>query len=187
MLPVAMTKAKPKILGHSTARRVLTPSGWLYETRENQALAVQCELFLGASLPELDDFIERMEADHLLVGTKLRKYRQRALAACTSGDQDSLEERIQLIAVNSSWQKRESYLLPLARKGERFSGGRAKGAISKQTKHIFKLAKDNLSLSAKELFVIANKSIIGDMSERTFSDHLTGARRIYPKKKKSAN
>lgn len=67
-----------------------------------------------------------------------------------------------------------------------FLAGRSKGAVSASTKHIRTLAKDNLNLTAKELFVKANKSIIGDMLLDTFSNQVTEARKIYPKEKKPA-
>jgi hypothetical protein len=71
-------------------------------------------------------------------------------------------------------------------KGKKFPAGKSKGSTSKSTDHIFELAKDNLELSAKELFSKSDKSIIENMSERTFGNHVTAARRQYPKKRKAA-
>lgn len=79
---------------------------------------------------------------------------------------------------------REEVLLKLF--SEQFKPGRDKGAVSDATKHIFYLAECNRSSSAKELFPISDKSIIGGMSERTFGNHVTDARKKYPKEKKAA-
>lgn len=71
-----------------------------------------------------------------------------------------------------------------AAKGKLFThNGRRLGAISKSTEHIFDLAKDNLNLSAKELFLLADKSIIGEMKFDAFRSHVTSARKKYPKEK----
>jgi hypothetical protein len=76
---------------------------------------------------------------------------------------------------------------PLADKGGKFSnGGRQKGAIAKATQHIIQLVKDHRSLTAKELFAKADKSTIGDMTVRTFNNHVTNARKEYPKERKKA-
>lgn len=75
-------------------------------------------------------------------------------------------------------------LILRARNGIKFSG-REKGAIGSATNHIVQLAKENRSLSAKQLLHIADKSIIGKMSVRTFENHVTEARKQYPKEKKA--
>ena len=79
----------------------------------------------------------------------------------------------------------EEKLIPAAEKGNKFKPGRSKGAITKATIHIKDLAKNNRSLSAKQLFSKANKSIIGNMDEGTFGNHLSDARKLYPKEKKA--
>jgi hypothetical protein len=164
---------KMDIIGHPSARRVLMPNGWLYATPGNQALAVQCACFMEASLPELDDFIERLEADGAPLGMKLRNVRERALDACTKGDQDSLWIYIQLIAVIPRWQKREENLLPLARKtiasnlrqSVRAQGPRGKIIVDDGVTSISKiiselaLSKEYEDETAKELWL----RFIGDL------------------------
>jgi hypothetical protein len=72
-----------------------------------------------------------------------------------------------------------------ATKGEAFQPGRDKGAVSNTTKHIFQLVKDNPKLSVKNLFPKADKTIIGDMTDGTFRNHVTEARKQYPKETKA--
>lgn len=73
---------------------------------------------------------------------------------------------------------------PLADKGEKFaSGGRQKGAISKSVQYIADMVKLHRNKSAKELFAMADTSIINGMTLRTFSNHVTSARKEYPKEK----
>ncbi|MHB1115237.1 hypothetical protein [Sideroxydans sp.] len=76
-------------------------------------------------------------------------------------------------------------LLPAASKGVKFTPKRKAGSISKKTKHIRDLAKTHRRLSGKELLGKADKSIIEDMSERTFFNRVAEARKLYPKESKS--
>jgi hypothetical protein len=66
---------------------------------------------------------------------------------------------------------------------KKFKSKRPKGSISAATKHINDLAQTNRSQSAKQLFSIADKSIIGNMIFGTFSNHVSNARKVYPKTK----
>ena len=69
-------------------------------------------------------------------------------------------------------------------KGEKFPSGKPKGSLADSTKHIHQLAADNRGASAKGLLQLADASIIGDMGKRTFDNHVSDARKIYPKQKK---
>jgi hypothetical protein len=69
-------------------------------------------------------------------------------------------------------------------KGKKFPPGRMEGATSASTDHIFELANEHRSLTAKGLFFKADKSIIGDMPQGTFGNHVIAARKKYPKEKK---
>lgn len=71
-------------------------------------------------------------------------------------------------------------------KAERFPPRRQEGAISESTKHIIELAKNNRSAAAKKLFAIADQSLIGSMAMRTFVNHVTNARKIYPKERRKS-
>jgi hypothetical protein len=64
----------------------------------------------------------------------------------------------------------------LAAKGEKFKPNREKGALSARTKYIHELALDNPKLSAKELFALADRNIIGKMALRTFGNHVSAYR-----------
>lgn len=75
----------------------------------------------------------------------------------------------------------------LLQRNKVFTGGRQKGALAKSTRHIQRLVKDYRNLKAKELFALADKSIIGDMSQGTFNNHVKNARKAYPKEKKAAD
>jgi hypothetical protein len=90
----------------------------------------------------------------------------------------SQEEHLSLMAIDLLKQ-----LEPMMAKGKKFSSGRKKGSISKAVQHIHQLAKDNRRLSSKELLAKANKKTIGDMSAGVFSNHVTNARKKYPKEK----
>lgn len=75
---------------------------------------------------------------------------------------------------------------PLADKGKEFTqAGRQKGAVSEVTVRICNLAKDNRTLSAKELFAKADKTITTDMAFDAFRSHVSRARKQYKKEKKS--
>jgi hypothetical protein len=67
-------------------------------------------------------------------------------------------------------------LMPIARKGVRFRAGRLPGSRSKEVNYIHQLARSRRALSAKALFRIADKAIIGKMSERVFANHVSMAR-----------
>lgn len=62
-------------VGHKTALRRLTSDGWLYKQAENQSYAVRAMVGYGVSLPDLDEFIERLEADGVGAGDELRQRR----------------------------------------------------------------------------------------------------------------
>lgn len=77
---------------------------------------------------------------------------------------------------------------PLADVGGKFYGnGRPKGAISSAVRYITDLAKDNRALSAKQLFAKADKNSIGSMAESTFGNHVSKARKEYPKEKNTSS
>lgn len=62
--------------------------------------------------------------------------------------------------------------------GNKFLPKRAKGSISKKTKYIHKLATDSPKEKALALYIRADKTIIGDMSEGTFANHVSDARNL---------
>ena len=68
----------------------------------------------------------------------------------------------------------------LKRIGRDFREGRKKGSTSAGTDHIHKLALENPDASAKEIFSMTDKSIIGKMAYGTFANKVTAARN--PKK-----
>ena len=70
-------------------------------------------------------------------------------------------------------EKRKERLEELAKKGIKFSQGKASGARSKSTLHIEELVKRNPNLTAKELFKLADPGLIGKMSLRTFQNHVS--------------
>lgn len=72
----------------------------------------------------------------------------------------------------------------LLHKGARFQPKRKKGALSLETKHIYDLVKKNPALCVKSLRNLADKNIIGNMACGTFSNHVTKARKRYPKTRK---
>lgn len=102
----------------------------------------------------------------------------RLLDYCTEAlDKNAVTERLQLW-IFDAYAGLDSDLVA---KGMKFKPKRQKGAIAKATKHIHGLAKNNRSMSAKELFNIADKSIIEDMALGTFGNHVRDARKDYPK------
>ena len=68
--------------------------------------------------------------------------------------------------------------LPDTKKGSKFKSGRAKNAITEKTKHIYEVVARYPELSAKEIYVKADKNIIGFMTERTFANHVTAAKKL---------
>lgn len=65
-------------IGHPDALREETPRGWQYRNEDNQALHEALQ-FLGASLPQIDEFIEQLEIEGAAAGSELRLRRQAAL------------------------------------------------------------------------------------------------------------
>lgn len=66
-------------MGHPTARRKLTENGWMYEDTEMQSFAgMGC--VIGFSLPVIDAFIEKLEAEGVGAGAELRERRGSAFA-----------------------------------------------------------------------------------------------------------
>ena len=63
-------------------------------------------------------------------------------------------------------------------KSENFKPGRSEGSLSNKTKYIRKLAIDNKDKKAICLFLDADKSIIGNMKEGTFANHVSRARNL---------
>lgn len=126
-----------EIIGHISARRVLTPEGnWLYESPESHSFAVQCIFLKSAALPDLDGFIETLEDnassdDEVKEARELRKLRSRAFQAYLDSDFDSMKERILLIDAHTSWKSywedREKSLLKLAIPHARVKSGAAEG------------------------------------------------------------
>ena len=70
-------------IGHAEALRVPSEidTGWSYIDQDNEALQCFVLVFSGLtiSMPELDDFIERMEAKGASIAQLLREARRRAL------------------------------------------------------------------------------------------------------------
>lgn len=66
--------------------------------------------------------------------------------------------------------------------GEKFKSPEP-GSLSTQAEHIHNLVRDNRTLTAKELQQIANIEIIGEMGRDAFREHVTKARKQYPKRK----
>lgn len=100
------------------------------------------------------------------------------LYACTEAlENSSLPDRVRQNIIDT-YAGLDSDLVEKAKK---FPPGRQQGAQIDSTKHIFDIAKNNRSMSAKELFNIADKSIIEDMALGTFQNHVRDARKVYPK------
>ena len=59
------------------------------------------------------------------------------------------------------------------------------GSLSPQAIYIHNLARDYRTLTAKQLQSKADKKIIGEMGHNAFRDHVTNARREYPKETKA--
>lgn len=83
-------------VGHPTTRRTETADGWLYEDETNQTLAIYL-LLQSCSLPDLDAFIERLEADGVASGQELRERRGNAYKAFCSGNHDAVARHIEWI------------------------------------------------------------------------------------------
>lgn len=65
-------------IGHPDALREEVPHGWQYSDEDNQALHEALQ-FLGASLPQIDEFIEQLEIEGAAAGAELRLRRRAAL------------------------------------------------------------------------------------------------------------
>lgn len=70
-------------------------------------------------------------------------------------------------------------LMTKAIKGVKFSPGRKAGSQSEKVKYIHELVGKNMHLSSKQLMKIADKSIIGNMTRGTFSNHVTQAKKRF--------
>ena len=70
-------------------------------------------------------------------------------------------------------EKRKERLEELAKKGIQFSKGKALGARSKSTLHIEELMKKHPDLKPKELQKLGNPELLGEMSIRTFQNHVS--------------
>jgi len=57
--------------------------------------------------------------------------------------------------------------------GAKFTKGRTPGAKATKTKYIHKLRQQHPDLTAKGLYKLADKKIIGTMSPKTFENHLS--------------
>lgn len=68
-------------------------------------------------------------------------------------------------------------------KAQKFSNHRQKGSVSDQTKYIQKLVSSNPKLSAKELNRIADNKIVADITEGTFRNKVSAAKRQIKLKK----
>jgi len=68
---------------------------------------------------------------------------------------------------------------PAIEKAEKFKPGRLQGSQSETTKYIYNLVKQYPNESAKVLFHrLADKSVIGKMALKTFSNHVTEAKKV---------
>lgn len=99
----------------------------------------------------------------------------RLLAYCTEAiDKNAVTEQLQLWILDAY----AGLDFDAVAKGEIFqNGGRKKGATTAKTQHIYTLANNRPNLSAKELYALADKKIIGDMRDGTFANHVTAARK----------
>lgn len=80
---------------------------------------------------------------------------------------------------------RDSKLFSMSADGLKFTDNKKpKGSQSAITKSIHKLANNNRSLSAKELYAIANKKITDSVNLKQFQSHVTNARKLNQKVKK---
>lgn len=72
-------------IGHSSALRKMTKdengsdTGWLYKDDDVQSFQLHASLFYGVSLPDIDGFIEGLEAQCAGAGAELRERRHKAL------------------------------------------------------------------------------------------------------------
>lgn len=69
-----------------------------------------------------------------------------------------------------------NHIVPDANRGRSFKKGRAKGALSSKTIHIYGLVYVHPEMSAKELFRLADKKVLGGMALGTFSNHVSDAK-----------
>lgn len=75
---------------------------------------------------------------------------------------------------------------PDVQHGKKFKPPEA-GSLSSQARYIHNLVRNNRTFSAKQLQKIANPETIGEMGHDAFRDHVTAARKKYPKEKKIPN
>ena len=68
---------------------------------------------------------------------------------------------------------KDLHIQELARKGEKFRPARKLGSLSEKTKYIYKLVENNPDLTAKGLYKIADKEVLGAMPITTFSNHVS--------------
>lgn len=105
-----------KYMGHKEARRCKgsTKIGSVYEDAINNRLHIY--LFLrGVSLPDFDDFIERLEAEGVSAGAELRQRRRSANEGMQETDYQKIDRHIEWIMLRKYIIEREEYLLPLAK------------------------------------------------------------------------
>jgi hypothetical protein len=76
--PNSATADEPRWIGHRTAVRAMTSDGWLYQDASNQTFALDSQIFHGVSMPDIDAFIERLEAEGAPAGHELRERRIKA-------------------------------------------------------------------------------------------------------------
>lgn len=65
---------------------------------------------------------------------------------------------------------------PLMKRGEKFKPGRPRGAIGPEMAHIQQLIHDHPQLKPKQLWLVADKSILEGMNERTFANKVSIAK-----------
>ena len=114
--------------------------------------------------------------------SKAKAAREEAMRYITAMETHGMED-FAAWANNNPLSQRASIHLALIKSehGENFKKGRKKGSFTEKTRYINQLAKDNRTWPAKMLYGQADKSIIGDMKEGTFANHITKERKTSPK------
>lgn len=111
-------------VGHAEARRRQKEGwfgGWTYSHPDSEHLNFFC-FARSVSLAELDDFIEKLEAEGAAAGEELRERRQRASEAVSKQNNDAVLRHLEWIMRRKEEIERESFLLPLAQMGNEYSG-----------------------------------------------------------------
>ena len=111
---------------------------------------------------DLQEMRDREEENYYVDDTTPEEWAAREKEAYEAAEQLFIEE-----------EKRKERLEELAKKGIQFSKGKALGARSKSTLHIEELMKKHPDLKPKELQKLGNPELLGEMSIRTFQNHVS--------------